>query len=510
MTFNNRSIELCLFDSRLKLHRRHFVGRALTLWLAGTRSPANILRVKRDNNHMTSVTRLLILITLLGSMAFSMAQTSSEIFDGPAITVFPDHEKIGKSYPLKRALADGKQLFIAKFNRADGAGRPFATEHNFPTRRSEPGPEFQRIAGPDANSCAGCHNQPKVGGSGDFATNVFVAAPQFGTVLNESLNAAFVNERNTRSLWGIGGIEIAATEMSRELIRQRDTAMQQAKKSGIDVEVKLNAKGVSFGTISVTPEGDMDSTRLEGISPDLVIKPFNAKGTMVSIRDFTDVALNQHHGIETTEMFGETRTGFKDFDNDGKENEFSIGQTTALTLWQASLPAPNNQGFQKHPGFKLFKQIGCDSCHIPALRLQSNVFNEPNEFNREGVLAPADTKNHIRMPLPLTREGKGYVINAYTDLKRHVMCDEKRKYLCNERKKQDKVPLNEFMTSRLWDLNTKAPYCHRGDCTSITEAIEAHGGEAGATTDAFDALPRNDKVTLVKFLKQLGSREAVH
>jgi hypothetical protein len=458
---------------------------------------------------MSTAFRYLVGTAFLGLLAISVAQANPEIYDGPAITVFPEHEKIGKSYSLKRAVADGRRLFMTRFNLADGAGRPFVTEHNFPTRRSEPGPGFQRIAGPDANSCAGCHNQPKVGGSGDFAANVFAAAPQFGSTLNASIDAMFVNERTTRSLWGIGGIEIAATEMSRELIRQRDTAIAQAKRTGQNVEVKLSAKGVSFGSIVVTPEGDLDSNRLEGISPDLVIKPFNAKGTVVSIRDFTDVALNQHHGIEPTEMFGTERTGFKDFDTDGVENEFSTGQTTALSLWQASLPAPDNRGFQKHAGFKLFQQIGCDGCHKPALHLQSNVFNEPNEFNREGVLAPADTTNHIRMPLPLARDGAGYVINAYTDLKRHVMCDDKRKYFCNERKKQDKVPLNEFMTPRLWDLHTKAPYCHRGDCTSITEAIVAHGGEAGASADAFDALTRNDKITLVQFLKQLGSREAV-
>jgi len=458
---------------------------------------------------MKSVLRSIFFAAYCVLMVYPFAHAGAEIYDGPAISVFPDHDKIGKSYSLKKAVADGKRLFITKFNVADGAGRPFATEHGFPTRRSEPGPSLQRIAGPDASSCAGCHNQPKVGGSGEFATNVFVAAPQFGTTLNESINAAFANERNTRSLWGIGGIEIAATEMSRELIRQRDAAMNQAHKSGRDVEVKLTAKGVSFGSIVVTPDGDLDSTKLVGVSPDLVIKPFNAKGTVVSIRDFTVVALNQHHGIEPLEMFGEARTGFKDFDGDGVESEFSTGQTTALTLWQASLPAPNNQGFQKHPGFKLFKQIGCDSCHLPAIRLESNVFREPNEFNREGVLAPSDTKNVVHMPLPLERDGNGYVIHAYTDLKRHVMCDDKRNYFCNERKKQDKVPLNEFMTSRLWDLNTKAPYCHRGDCTSITEAIEAHGGEAARTTDAFDALPRKDKVTLVQFLKNLGSREAL-
>lgn len=457
---------------------------------------------------MISIPRTFLIGAIVWLAFAAPSQASPEIYDGPAITVFPDHEKIGKQYPLKQAVADGGRLFITKFNLADGAGRPFATEHSFPTRRSTPGPGFQRIAGPDAMSCAGCHNQPRVGGSGDFASNVFVAAPQFGETLNESINAAFVNERNTRSLWGIGGIEIAATEMSRELIGQRDAALAQAKRDGHDVRVKVSAKGVPFGSIVVSPDGDLDASDLQGISPDLIVRPFNAKGTMVSIRDFTVVALNQHHGMEATEMFGEARTGVKDFDGSGVGPEFSTGQTTALSLWQAALPAPDNRGFQKHPGFRIFKQIGCDACHVPALHLQSRVFLEPNEFNREGVLTPSDTRNTVKMALPLARDGRGYVINAFTDLKRHVMCDDKRNYFCNERKKQDKVPLNEFMTSRLWDLNTKAPYCHRGDCTTITEAIEAHGGEAGAATDAFDALPRKDKVTLVQFLKSLGSREA--
>jgi len=208
-------------------------------------------------------------------------------------------------------------------------------------------------------------------------------------------------------------------------------------------------------------------------------------------------------------MFGEARTGIADFDGSGVGEEFSLGQTSALTLWQASLPAPDNHNFQRHPGFSLFRKIGCDGCHVPALHLDTHIFTEPNEFNREGILTPSETRNLIRLPLHLARDGKGYSIAAYTDLKRHVMCDARRHYFCNERKKQDKVPLDEFMTPRLWDLNTKAPYCHRGDCTSITEAIQAHGGEAGASADAFDALSRAEKISLVQFLKQLGSREAL-
>ncbi|MEO8151990.1 MAG: di-heme oxidoredictase family protein [Rhizobacter sp.] len=457
---------------------------------------------------MIQTSRKIVLLAVLAMSAFTCV--AAEIYDGPAIDVFPDHEKIGKTYSIKKAVSDGKRLFVAKFNLLDGSGRPFATEHNFPTARSDAGPSFQRIAGPDANSCAGCHNQPAIGGSGDFAVNVFAGAPQFGAQLTDSISAVFSNERNTRSLVGIGGIEIAATEMSRELIRQKDDASHRAKQSGQPIPIKLATKGVSFGSIVARPDGDVDFSGLQGISPDLVVRPFNAKGTVTSIREFTIVALNQHHGIEATEFFGKARTGSKDFDGDGVEDEFSVGQTTALSLFQAAIPAPDNRNFEKHRGFAVFKQVGCDSCHLPAMRVNTNLFSEPNEFNREGVLAPGDSKNHIKMPLPLMREGKGFVLSAYTDLKRHVMCDSKRKQLCNELKKQDKVPFNEFMTTRLWDLSTSAPYCHRGDCTTLTEAIEVHGGEASDSTEKFDALSRNDKVALIQFLKLLGSREEVH
>jgi Di-haem oxidoreductase, putative peroxidase len=446
---------------------------------------------------------LLAVAAAFGLAGVGMA--AQELFDAPAINVFPDHDAIGHGYSIQRAIQDGRKLFMARFNLLDGAGRPYATMHNFPTARSDPGPGFQRVAGPDANSCSGCHNQPVVGGSGDFVTNVFVGAPQFGSTLTDSISAVFSNERNTRSLFGIGGVETLAVEMSQELISQRDAALDRARKSGTDVNQPLSAKGVKFGTIRAMPNGDVDFAGLEGISPDLVVKPFGTKGTVTSIREFTIVALNQHHGIEPTEFFGEARTGTRDFDQDGVPDEFSVGQTTALSLFQATLPAPVNKGFEKHPGFAVFKQLGCDSCHVPKLYIKNPVFQEPNIFNREGVLAPADTKNVIKTRLDLPRDANGYYINAFTDLKRHVMCDDKRKQLCNETKKQDKVPLKEFMTTRLWDLNTSAPYCHRGDCTTLTEAIRAHGGEAGASVDRFEEIDKQDKLKLIAFLQSLGS-----
>jgi len=63
------------------------------------------------------------------------------------------------------------------------------------------------------------------------------------------------------------------------------------------------------------------------------------------------------------------------------------------------------------------------------------------------------------------------------------------------------------MTPRLWDLATSGPYCHRGDCSTISEAILAHGGEARAARERFWALSRDEKKSLVDFLRSLGAEQ---
>jgi hypothetical protein len=87
------------------------------------------------------------------------------------------------------------------------------------------------------------------------------------------------------------------------------------------------------------------------------------------------------------------------------------------------------------------------------------------------------------------------------------MCDNEVRHFCNERLRQDNVPQELFMTLRLWDLATSAPYCHRGDCSTVTEAILAHGGEARAARDRFIDLPASSRRSLIDFLLSLGARQ---
>jgi cytochrome c peroxidase len=431
------------------------------------------------------------------------------VHDPPAITVFPDHDRIGTTaYPVTQAIADGKKLFKAKFNLADGAGRPESTGDSKPTPRTSAGVVFQRIAGPDANSCAGCHNDPTVGGSGEFVANTFVGA-HLSDPPSLSVAAQITNERNTVTLFGSGVLELVAREMTEELHERRDAAIARARQSGSPVIADMLAKTTQFGTITAHPDGYVDYGRLEGVDYTLIVRPFGVKGVAASLREFTTFALNQHHGIQPVERFGWERTGRDDFDGDGHVAEFSIGQVTAMVLFQATLPMPNRTApVPAQPGLATFTEIGCANCHTPRTRLTSNVFAGPGPYNRPGAMSTRDATAIVRTPLDIPRHEDGYAVSMYSDLKRHRMCDAEVRHFCNEQIRQDNVEQELFMTMRLWDLATSAPYGHRGDCGTLSEAILAHGGEARPAREKFVKLSDDEKRALIAFLLSLGAEQA--
>ncbi len=458
-----------------------------------------------------------VLILLMVGAAFSDV-AGQVLWDPPAIDVFPEHDGVLKGrQTLDEFIADGHRLFVTSFNVLDGAGRPTATGDSKPTIRAPGRKLFQRIAGPDANSCAGCHNQPFIGGSGDFAANVFVGA-HFTDPPTDSILPAITNERNTTGLFGSGAIEMIAREMTADLQDLRAEALFRAAAAHSDFPVNLVTKGIGFGHLVAHPDGSVDLDGVRGVDFDLIVKPFGVKGVAVSLREFTIFALNQHHGIQATERFGWPRTGTDDFDGDGVANEFTVGQVSALAAFQASLPAPGRAPFKKQAdarvaklGEQRFNEIGCASCHVPRLPLRSLWFLEPSPYNRPGAVVPSDVGGQVVVPLPFAADSGLYrddadgapYVAAYTDLKRHVICDDDDTFFCNERLRQDFVPIDQFLTSKLWDAGSSAPYGHRGDLTTLSEAIIHHSGEAKEVRQAFLALPDKEKTAVVMFLRSL-------
>ena len=422
---------------------------------------------------------------------------------------------------LDQIVERGERLFTASFNTLDGAGRPETTDvspDNFRPARTFPD-NFNRISGPDANACSGCHGVPRLGGGGDNATNVFVLSDGFhfvnfdageGDGFRAHTLRTVGNERTSLGLFGSGYIELLAREMTEDLHAIRDDARKRARDTGAPVSLPLATKGVEFGAVTASPDGSLDTSAVEGVDPDLVIRPFMQKGTIVSLREFAVKAMNQHFGMQASERFGDA----VDHDADGMADELSRGDISALVIFQAMLPPPGRV-MPDHPearaavqrGETLFSTLECSTCHIPELPLNNPVFTEPNPFNPAGKLQVFEVSNAYSVPLPDGGEAAGLrsgpdgavMVPVFTDLKRHSMGD----ILNNETLQEEMVPTDQWLTRKLWGFSNEPPYLHHGRATLISEAILAHGGEAQASRDAFAVLPPDDQDAVVEFLKTL-------
>ena len=464
----------------------------------------------------------------LALVAAGAAERPLAIGERPAIEQHVDQADVESGrIGLKELFRRGQKLFDARFNKLDGQGRPASTGAGVPRGANQPA--FIRTSAPDSNSCSGCHNQPRSGGSGDFVANVFVLAQDRDPVVT-TLDPRDSNERNTLGMMGAGPIEMLAREMSSELVAIREAALKEAQARGEPVRRPLESKGVSFGLILALPDGRVDPRGIQGVDWDLIVKPFHQKGAVVSLREFSNTAMNHHHGMQSVERFG---SGV-DADQDGVVDELTVGDVTAVTIYQAALntpgrllPADPGRRAAVESGERLFGTVGCGSCHKPLLILDDPVFTEPDPFNPPGNLRPADTKRVFAFDM--TREGPGPRIEklpdgrarvrAYTDLKRHDINDGDYGHFANERVAQGTLagfapaadfwepprprPVREFLTRKLWDVGCSAPYGHRGDLTTLTEAIYFHGGEARQVRDAFFRLADADRGAVIEFLKTL-------
>lgn len=420
-----------------------------------------------------------------------------------------------KALDHKTILDHGKLLFEAKFTGLDGAGRPGATQAEVPVKRKPGGsPAFFRTSGPDSSACAGCHNDPVTGGAGEFVANAFtsegVSDAEFDT-----LEAQFSNERGTPHLFGAGLVELLAREMTSDLHALRREAVDQARQSGKAVTIKLWTKGVDFGFLTIQPDGFIKIDKIEGIDHDLIVRPFSQKGVFTSLRQFSINAMNAHHGMQSDERWGKQWTNSDDFDEDGHMAELSAGDISAVSLFQAALPTPvqiypRSDSLKKaaKEGEILFEEAGCVSCHIRELPLKSLTFVEPGPYNAAGNLRLAEAGKSV-VSLDLSKDGlkqndKGeWLIPVFSDLKRHVIADAEKSHFGNERLSQRFIPNDQFLTARLWGVGSSAPYGHRGDVTTLREAILHHGGEARASRLLFEALPDLEQRKIVEFLKSL-------
>jgi mono/diheme cytochrome c family protein len=498
---------------------------------------------------------LSLLAVFLGAFAFMSAPTRAQL---PDRTQNPNTAKAGinkslteqigagrgdkmapnsSSYIIARdpfrAIRRGRQLFQRKFLRIQGQG-PLShdavgdLEANF------------AIGAGLSDSCASCHGRPRgaAGFGGDVATRP--------------------DSRDAPHLFGLGLKEMLADEITADLRAIRNQAIAEARAQRRTVTKQLIAKGIDYGVIAAHEDGSVDTSQLEGVDPDLRVRPFFAHGGTMSIREFTVGAFNDEMGLQAADSdlaraaAGEriiTPAGMvldgatdqikpppaahatEDPDADGITNEIPASLVDFMEFYLLNYvkpglaePAANGGTAQIFPsrggldeqsastirGRAVFEMVGCAVCHIPELTINRDrrvadvetVFDPVRGiFNRLFATAvPLFAEVNDGSGYPMLKQPKyaPFVVrNIFTDFKRHDLGPNFHEII------YDGKIRTEFMTTPLWGVGTTAPYGHDGRSITLTEVILRHGGEAQAARNAFAALSPSRQRNLLEFLSSL-------
>ena len=401
-----------------------------------------------------------------------------------------------------RSIRRGRQLFQRKFSVSRGQG---------PATGDGAGDiERTRIIGAGlADSCATCHGRPR--GSAGFGGDV-VTRP---------------DSRDAPHLFGLGLKEMLADEITATLRAIRDDAIATATKRGRPVTRSLEAKGISFGWIVAGPDGRADTSFVEGVDPDLRVRPFFAHGETISIREFVVGALNAEMGLQVADPeLASAHAGTRivtpagmvlDGSTDAIEAPPAVGELDhALVdhlefyLLNYFKPGIGEQSHDTERGRRLLQQTGCTRCHVPDLTIAKDrrVADVETTFdpirghlNRLFATAQPLFSEAVDLPeLPTVKKpllGQFLVRNIYTDFKRHDLGApfHEREY--------DGTIRREFLTTPLWGVGTTAPYGHDGRSISLLEVILRHGGEAADERKAFADLSHGNQQDVIAFLQSL-------
>jgi len=510
-----------------------------------------------------------IVLGAVGLMLGEPDLARAAVTDEAALAVVEDSETGGVIEHCDEAIAGrvfgeifdcGDELFETRFNAIDGVGINVGDGGRF-TRvpRADLMATFgsntpPRETGPNGEACNLCHFDGADAGDG--------AGPAATQHIRDPLHSASPGQfiqRQAPHIFGPGGVQILAEEMTAVLQSIALRAQSDACSSGGVETAALIAKGVSFGSVSATCDA-IDTAGAEGIDPDLVVKPFEWKGVERSMRTFSRGAFHMELGMQPVELTGDDVDG----DFDGVTNEILIDDVTAMSVYLAAQPRPtttielanlrlrlfffgaagrrvaDDLGLPRlsrderrviETGEQLFGQIGCADCHRPAMTTDGVIFSEPSQNpNYRDVVFPAGQDPVARgvdpahpITFDITRDqpnnvimvgnriverlgsferarGGGAVVRLFSDLKRHDLGPEVAEQI-------DAPPCNcgasVFLTETLWGVAGTGPYLHDGRATTLTEAIQLHGGEAAQSRANFLALPIRDRQNVIAFLNNL-------
>ena len=327
-------------------------------------------------------------------------------------------------------------------------------DHDFHMSDGLGAPDF------NADSCRACHQDPEVGGSGGLELNVSRFARDYGGAGPfENLPGGQVIHK-LRAPW-VGGREELPPEADVFEQRQSPSLFGLGRIESIpDAAILANedpGDADQDGVFGVARRVDVG-----GVAPE--IGRFGWKAQIPSLADFVKDAMHVECGI-TTPVDGRGFALAADGDA-APDPEVTQPQVEDLAFFLRELDAPRRVGSQDPQVFlgeTLFVSTGCATCHVPSLP-----------------------------------DGEGQPVFLYSDLLLHDVWPTTFRGM-----EEPGAPAGVYRTPPLWGIRHTAPYMHDGRAETLSDAIEAHAGEAESAANRFRVLTPSDRAALLLFLADL-------
>jgi len=304
-------------------------------------------------------------------------------------------------------------------------------------------------------SCVNCHNSPIAGGMGNEANNFVIRMAKMSGDKYKPVHGGSI--ARTHSIAEIGGECNLRPGISPEAnVTSLRSAFTLRGSSMID-------NILDFEILAVQAAQPMAVRGKANIRPDGRIGHFGWKAQSVSLVENIATALKDEMGV-TNPL--EPLDNIKGCGANKVSPESDGVEITSLAAFLNTIdpPVPTSNCLSS-PGGAVFANIGCSTCHTPAIR---------------GPGSPTTSEQ---------------LVHLYSDLLVHPMG-----VALDDGINQGLAKTNEFRTAPLWRVSDRAHFLHDGRAFTIKDAIRAHGGHAEAARMAFDALNPSDQTLLLSYL----------
>lgn len=362
-----------------------------------------------------------------------------------------------------------------------------------------------------ARGCSTCHSTPKMGGSGtqqvihfgtlnpDGSFNPMLS--QGGPILQPNSIAQLPGANQTCSLPG------EVLPASATIVSPRQTPALYG-----DTFIDAIPDATILGNASFEASNPTDQVLgIHGTAnmvPDMVgnIRPgrFGYKGFVVTLMQFTSFAMthdlsvtNLAYPIEDLPQGNPIPAGCENAayinpnDPDFPSGRVAQSRLTSYLPAYLAAPVPGKLTAAGQAGLQTFNTIGCSNCHMNSMQTQAN-FAVPLDYPK-AIGGTGQTR--------VSKAISSQTVFLYSDLLIHDMGSGLADGVTD-----GQASGSQWRTTPLWGLSHKAFLLHDGRCTgpnAIDCAIDAHGGEATAVTQAYDALSPVDEANLLTFLGSL-------